>query len=95
MKRVFGLLLVWKIPSTFLRVKLLCHRDSDFPVFLQTSINTLVTFQVFPTLHGGAALFADLTTCLLSLYIPSVWENGESDDLLNVESSWDAPPIST
>lgn len=48
----------------FLHARRLCRRDSDFPVFPPTCINTLVTFQV---LLFSAVMLLSLLLCPLSL----------------------------
>lgn len=91
-----ALLLTWKIPSvsTSLHVKLLCHHDSDFPLFSPTSINTLVIFQGFPTVRRFSS--ADSTTHTSCFWFPHSLGRAEArrehEDPLSGVSPWDARP---
>lgn len=85
---------------------LLCEAFSPswlrFSLFSLTSINTLVTFQVFPTLRSGLTAsrlliqhHACFFFCFLSLQPGRSARRRENEDPLSGVSSWDARPTFT
>lgn len=91
-----SLLLTWKIPLCLNLPPCEAFLPSwlRFSSFSLTSINTLVTFQVFQLSVSLTHCFssADSTTCILLLFVQKKKLRERNEDLLTGVKSWDAWP---